>query len=83
LNKKIEILLILISILTLMKFWIDIYSHDEFAKNQVFIKHRPIWETHFYSPRGMSDLKLLEISEKGQREQILFNEFIVNNQTIE
>ena len=77
-KRKIELLIITIGILIVSKFWIGIYSHDEFGGKNIFIKHRPIWKTFFYSPIGMSDLKLSELSTEKQNEQILFNEFISN-----
>ena len=70
-------------ILIISKFWVGIYEHDEFAVKHAFIKHRPIWKTFFYSPRGMSDLKLSEMSPEKKKEQILFDEFILENQIIE
>ena len=72
-----------IIISTLAKFWIGIYTHDEFGEKHLFIKHKAIWKTFFYSPRGMSDLKLSEMSIKKQNEQNLFDEFILQNKIIE
>lgn len=76
-------LFLIIGILIVGKFWIGIYTHDEFGGNNIFIKHRPIWKTFFYSPRGMSDLKLSELSIDKQNEQKLFDEFVLENQAIE
>lgn len=53
-----------------------VYAHDEFGGNHFFIKHRPILKWKFYSPTGMSDLELKDLSEEKRREQILFDEFI-------
>ena len=82
-QRKTGIILLIIGILIVSKFWIGIFTHDEFGHKVVFIKHRPIWKTFFYSPRGMSDLKLSEMSKEKQNEQKLFDEFILENQTIE
>ncbi|WP_353778686.1 hypothetical protein [Winogradskyella sp. 3972H.M.0a.05] len=82
-KRKIRILILVTIILILLKFWVGIYIHDEFGGKHLFIKHRPIWKTFFYSPRGMSDLKLSEMSLEEQNEQILFDEFILRSQTIE
>ena len=76
-------ILLLIGILIVCKFWIGIYTHDEFGGKNIFIKYRPIWKTFFYSPRGMSDFKITEMSAEKQKEQILFDEFVLENQTIE
>ncbi len=83
LNRKIGITIFIIGILIVSKFWVGIYTHDEFGGKNLFIKHRPIWKTFFYSPRGMSDLKLSEMSAEKQNEQKLFDEFVLENQTIE
>lgn len=77
------LLLVIIGILTVLKFWIGIYTHDEFGGKGIFVKHRPIWKTFFYSPRGMSDLKLSEMTNEKQNEQMLFDEFVLQNQKIE
>lgn len=53
------------------------YVHDEFGGTHFFIKHRPIWKWRFYSPRGMSDLTLEEMGEERRREQLLFDEFVL------
>ena len=79
---KIRVFIIII-ILIAAKFWIGVYKHDEFGGNNLFIKHRPIWKTFFYSPRGMSDLKLSEMSIDKQNEQLMFDEFVLQNQAIE
>lgn len=78
--KKISKLLFGSILLLGIKFWIGIYAHDEFGNNVLFIKHRPIWQTFFYSPRGMSDLKLEEMSYEKRKEQLLFDEFVIENQ---
>lgn len=70
-------LLIGIGLLILSKFWIGIYEDDEFLRKSIFIKHRPVWKTFFYSPRGMSDRKLSEMTKEQQKEQKYFDEFIL------
>lgn len=82
-KRKTGIIILIIGILTVLKFWIGVYTHDEFGGKNIFIKHRPIWKTFFYSPRGMRDLKLSKMSTERQNEQILFDEFILGNQTTE
>lgn len=76
-KRKIGITILIIGILIVSKFWVGIYTHDEFEEKVMFIKHRPIWKTFFYSPRGMSDLKLSKMSPEKQTEQILFDEFVL------
>lgn len=57
-KRKIFIIILLLLVILASKFWIGIYEHDEFNTKHIFIKHTPIWKSYFYSPRGMSDLKL-------------------------
>jgi hypothetical protein len=83
LKRKTGILILIIGILVASKFWIGIYAHPEFGGSNIFIKHRAIWKTYFYSPLGESDMKLSELSAEKQKEQLYFNEFIFENQTLE
>ncbi|MBF4467505.1 hypothetical protein [Flavobacterium sp. LC2016-12] len=53
-----------------------VYIHDEFAERHFFIKYRPSWKWTFYSPLGMSDIKIEELSKEKQTEQKYFNEFV-------
>ncbi len=82
-KRKIIIILVFITLGFFSKFWIGIYEHDEFSNRVIFIKHRPVWKTFFYSPRGMSDLKISEMSVENQVEQKFFNEFVLKNREIE
>ena len=77
-KKVIKISVVTIGILVFLKFWVGVYEDDEFYERNLFIKHRPIWKTYFYSPRGMSDLKLSEMTEEKRKEQLLFDEFILD-----
>tara|TARA_R110002072_G_scaffold179487_2_gene335531 strand:+ start:947 stop:1189 length:243 start_codon:yes stop_codon:yes gene_type:complete len=74
-KKKITILIILV---ILGRFFLGVFSHDEFGGTHIFIKHKPTLKWNFYSPIGMSDLKLEDLSKEKQKEQILFNEFVSN-----
>lgn len=78
-SKKIITGVVVIGVFIVLRLWIGIYTHDEFGDNYVFIKHRPIWKSYFFSPRGMSDLKLSEMSIEDQNEQKLFDEFVLEN----
>lgn len=48
----------------IVRFFCGVYVHDEFNEEHFFIKHKPTWKWKFYSPRGMSDLKFEEMTEK-------------------
>ncbi len=77
-KKIISASVFIIIIITSLRFWIGIYRHDEFNNTHLFLKHRPIWKWKFYSPTGMSDLKINEMTPAQQQEQRLFNEFVKN-----
>ena len=53
-----------------------VYVHDEFYNECLFIKHRPTWKWKFYSPFGMSDLTMEDLTEEEKKEQLLFYEFV-------
>jgi hypothetical protein len=76
-NKIFIGIFIFISVLTI-KLFCGIYIHDEFAEKHFFIKHRPYWKWIFYSPIGMSDNEIEDLSEENQIEQKYFNEFVRN-----
>lgn len=76
-KRKLGVIGLITGILIVLKFWIAIYEDGEFDDKYFLIKHRPIWKTFFHSPSGMSDLKLSEMSEERQKEQLLYDEFIL------
>ena len=76
-KRKLGITGSIIGILIVLKLVVGIYEDDEFPEKHLFIKHRPIWQTYFYSPRGLSDLKHSEMSVDRQKEQLLYDEFVL------
>lgn len=66
---------IFVSVL-ITRIFCGVYIHDEFAERHFFIKYRPSWKWTFYSPLGMSDIKIEELSKEKQTEQKYFNEFV-------
>lgn len=58
------------------RLFLGVYVHDEFYEKHLFIKHRPTWKWKFYSPSGMSNLTMDDLTDKEKKEQLLFNEFI-------
>jgi len=76
-NKKKHILFMTVISFLILKFWVGIYEHDEFFHKSIFMKHRPIWKTFFYSPTGMGEYKLDEMSNDERKEQEYFDEFIL------
>ena len=49
---------------------------SEFYEPTIFVKHRPTTKIHFYTPTGESDMNLSDLSEEGQKEELLYQEFI-------
>ncbi|MDA6069105.1 hypothetical protein NJT12_05685 [Flavobacterium sp. AC] len=75
-KKKVLILIVTFAAVLIIRFFFGVYDNDEFAESHLFVKHRPTWKWKFYSPQGMSDIKLEELSVEKQTEQKYFNEFI-------
>ena len=76
--QKKYLIILLLTVIIVLRFFVGVYSHDEFGGTNLFIKHRPIWKWSFYSPIGMSDIEIKDLSTKEQKEQLLFNEFITH-----
>ncbi len=75
--KKIFFIIFVVVIVVNCRLWLGVYEHDEFpGEGGLFYKHRPTLKWQFYSPRGMSDLKLEEMTPEKRKEQLLFNEFV-------
>ena len=66
-----------VMLLVMLKGWLGIYEEDEFGTHHLFIKHRPVWQTYFYSPRGMSDLEPHQMGPTQRRDQGRYDEFIL------
>ncbi|WP_347050703.1 hypothetical protein [Flavobacterium olei] len=75
-RKKISIAIFTFVLFLSIRLFCGVYVHDEFADNHFFIKHRPTLKWRFYSPKGMSDMKVEELSKNEQIEQKYFNEFV-------
>lgn len=76
--QKKYLIIFLLAVIIIFRFFVGVYSHDEFGGTNLFIKHRPTWKWSFYSPIGMSDIEIKDLSTEEQKEQLLFNEFITN-----
>ncbi|WP_276373730.1 hypothetical protein [Chryseolinea sp. H1M3-3] len=70
---------ILIGTTFLILTWIfvGIFRDDEFYEPTIFIKHRPTFKVNFYSPIGMSDLQLKDLTMEKQKELLAFDEFVI------
>ena len=77
-KKKVIVVILIVFISLLTRFYCGIYVHDEFAENHFFIKYRPAWKWKFYSPIGQSDLKIEDLTPEKQIEQKYFDEFVGN-----
>jgi len=81
-KKNVTVGIFIFAIILSIRVFCGVYVHDEFAERHFFIKHRPTWKWLFYSPIGMSDKKLGDLSEEEQIEQKYFNEFITGQRLI-
>nr|WP_294787990.1 hypothetical protein [uncultured Flavobacterium sp.] len=75
-KKKISVFIFISAIVLTIRLFCGVYVHDEFAEKHFFVKHRPTWKWSFYSPIGMSDLKMQDLTQEQQIEQQYFNEFV-------
>ena len=76
--KKIIFSILFLAIIgVLVRLFFGVYTHDEFCYDSVFIKHRPTWHWYFYSPIGLSDMKMEDLSDEHKTEQKYWNEFVV------
>jgi hypothetical protein len=76
LTRKLNILLGTI-FLILTWIFVGVFRDDEFYEPTIFIKHRPTLKVNFYSPIGMSDLQLKDLTPEKQRELLAFDEFVI------
>lgn len=77
LKKKFLLGIGIITLLTTILFC-GIARDSEFYEPTIFVKHRPTLKFHFYTPIGESDLKLEDLTEDKKREELLYQEFVVN-----
>ncbi len=77
-KRKIGIGVFIFAIILTIRLFCGVYHHDEYPEKHFFVKHRPAWKWSFYSPIGMSDTKMEELSKERQIEQQYFNEFITD-----
>ena len=78
-KKKIGIGIFIITFTILIRLFFGIYVDDEFGDESLFLKHRPTWKWKFYSPIGMSDLKIEDLTKEKQIEEKYYDEFIRKN----
>jgi hypothetical protein len=76
---KLNIYLIL-AFLSLLMTWlfVGVSYDDEFFEPTLFTKYKPTFKIKFYSPIGMSDLTLKDLSPDQQLEENTFQEFVAN-----
>ncbi len=58
--------------------FIGISYDDEFYEPDFFVKHRPSLQLEFKSATGQSDLNLKDLSFEGRKQQLLYQEFVVD-----
>lgn len=57
--------------------FVGVSHDDEFRESFLFLKHRPTFQLKFHTPIGMSDMKLNDLSFRGQMEELAYQEFVV------
>jgi len=57
--------------------FVGLFRDDEFYELDLFTKHRPTFKMNFYSPIGMQDLKVEDLTPDRQLEEIAFQEFVI------
>ena len=78
-KRKIKFLVIINLVLCFaVRFFCGVFEHDEFDEDIYFIKYKPTWKWRFYSPRGMSDLELNQMTNEQKYEQKMFDKYVGN-----
>lgn len=75
-RKVIFVGLFAITFLILIRLFFGIYFDDEFGEQNVFVKHKLTWKWKFYTPIGMSDLKMEDLCYEKQIEEKYYDEFV-------
>lgn len=57
--------------------FVGIFRDDEFYEPNLFLKYRPTFKVNFYSPTGMQDFELNDLSPERKAEEIAFQEFVI------
>ena len=78
-RKKIFIGIFILTTSVLVRLFFGVYLDDEFGDKNLFMKHRPTWKWRFYTPIGMSDLKIEDLSNEKQIEEKYYDEFVRKN----
>ena len=74
--KKRKFLILIVVSVILISLFGGVYEDDEFNERFFFIKSSPTLKWYFYSPRGMSDLKISEMTEEQQYNQIMYDKYV-------
>lgn len=77
-RKAVTVIFAILLFLVIGRFYSGVYDDDEFNEKYFFIKNSPTWKWYFYSPRGMSDQTLQEMSEIERNEQLMYEKYIPN-----
>lgn len=75
-KRKLISIIASLALIILIRLFSGIYEDDEFNTKYIFIKNNPTWKWYFYSPRGMSDLSLEQMTEEQRNEQVMFEKFV-------
>ncbi len=59
--------------------FVGVSRDAEFNEPSLFLKHRPSFRIHFYSPCGMSDLTIQDLPKPEQADEKAFEEFVLHH----
>lgn len=75
-KRTLKYLIPIMVFLLLIRLFCGVFKDDEFNDNYFFIKKYPTFKWYFHSPRGMSDLKLNEMSKNQSFEQVMYDKYV-------
>lgn len=78
-SKKVYAFIFVILMFIIVHLFCGVFKDEEFSTVYFFIKYRPIWHWYFYSPRGISGFDFDKMTPNQQKEQLLFDEFILRH----
>ena len=75
-KKRSVIILSFLTMTLIVRLFCGVYIHEEYADDVFFIKQKPTFKWRFYSPIGMTDLKMQDLTPKQQKEQKAFDIYV-------
>jgi hypothetical protein len=60
----------------IVRLFCGVYVHEEYGDDVFFVKQKPTLKWRFYSPIGMTDLKMEQLAPEQQEEQKAFDTYV-------